>query len=294
MPATALALALGAAFLHAFWNLLLARAPDIEATTAVALVVGHRRVRTRGGARVGGGGRGLALPRRHVTPPAGLLRAPHGRVRPGGAVVRLPDRARLGAGDRPARRTRSCSARSRRPPRSPACCWSLRASSSCAVFAVRARWRPRARACDRRAASPPTRLLDQRGIEYASPVVYQELSMIPATLALPAADARRRGRDCRPRGGRRSRRRGRPRARSARTSSSWPRSRARPRRRSQPCARRASSSRRALAVPLLHERVGPGSNRRSGARRPRRRPAQRSSPSRSRGPRPSAGTGSAA
>jgi drug/metabolite transporter (DMT)-like permease len=40
MPATALALALGAAFLHAFWNLLVAKAPDIEATTAVALVVG--------------------------------------------------------------------------------------------------------------------------------------------------------------------------------------------------------------------------------------------------------------
>ena len=40
MPASALALALGAAFLHAFWNLLLARAPDIEATTAVALIVG--------------------------------------------------------------------------------------------------------------------------------------------------------------------------------------------------------------------------------------------------------------
>ena len=40
MPTTALALALGAAFLHAFWNLLLARAPDIEAATAVALVVG--------------------------------------------------------------------------------------------------------------------------------------------------------------------------------------------------------------------------------------------------------------
>ena len=39
MPATA-PLALGAAFLHAFWNLLLARAPDIEAATAVALIVG--------------------------------------------------------------------------------------------------------------------------------------------------------------------------------------------------------------------------------------------------------------
>jgi drug/metabolite transporter (DMT)-like permease len=40
MPASALALALAAAFLHAFWNILLARAPDIEAATAVALVVG--------------------------------------------------------------------------------------------------------------------------------------------------------------------------------------------------------------------------------------------------------------
>jgi drug/metabolite transporter (DMT)-like permease len=40
MPATALALALGAAFLHAFWNLVLARARDIEAATAVALTAG--------------------------------------------------------------------------------------------------------------------------------------------------------------------------------------------------------------------------------------------------------------
>jgi drug/metabolite transporter (DMT)-like permease len=40
MPPSALALALGAAFLHALWNLLLARAPDVEAATAVALVVG--------------------------------------------------------------------------------------------------------------------------------------------------------------------------------------------------------------------------------------------------------------
>jgi drug/metabolite transporter (DMT)-like permease len=40
MPASALALALGAAVLHAFWNLVLARAPDIEAATAVALAAG--------------------------------------------------------------------------------------------------------------------------------------------------------------------------------------------------------------------------------------------------------------
>jgi drug/metabolite transporter (DMT)-like permease len=38
MPATAFGLALSAAFLHAFWNLLLARARDVEAATAVALL----------------------------------------------------------------------------------------------------------------------------------------------------------------------------------------------------------------------------------------------------------------
>jgi drug/metabolite transporter (DMT)-like permease len=39
MPASALALALAAAFVHALWNLLLARARNPEAATAVALVV---------------------------------------------------------------------------------------------------------------------------------------------------------------------------------------------------------------------------------------------------------------
>jgi drug/metabolite transporter (DMT)-like permease len=39
MPASALGLALAAALLHAVWNLLLARSRDVEAATAVALVV---------------------------------------------------------------------------------------------------------------------------------------------------------------------------------------------------------------------------------------------------------------
>src|SRR5262245_3995858 len=39
MPADALALALGAACLHALWNLLLARAPDVQAATAVTFLV---------------------------------------------------------------------------------------------------------------------------------------------------------------------------------------------------------------------------------------------------------------
>jgi len=40
VPAGAIALALGAAVLHAVWNLLLAREPDTEAATAVALAAG--------------------------------------------------------------------------------------------------------------------------------------------------------------------------------------------------------------------------------------------------------------
>ena len=39
MPAIALAFALAAALLHAVWNLLLARAPDVESATAVAVIV---------------------------------------------------------------------------------------------------------------------------------------------------------------------------------------------------------------------------------------------------------------
>ncbi len=39
MPASALALALIAAFVHALWNVLLARARDVESATAVALIV---------------------------------------------------------------------------------------------------------------------------------------------------------------------------------------------------------------------------------------------------------------
>ncbi len=40
MPLTALAIALGAAVVHAFWNLVVARSRDTQATTAVAIAVG--------------------------------------------------------------------------------------------------------------------------------------------------------------------------------------------------------------------------------------------------------------
>src|SRR4051812_43834122 len=39
VPTTALLLALAAAGVHALWNLLLARSPDVQTATAVALVV---------------------------------------------------------------------------------------------------------------------------------------------------------------------------------------------------------------------------------------------------------------
>ena len=39
MPATALALALAAAVLHAFWNVLVARSKDPEAAAAVSLLI---------------------------------------------------------------------------------------------------------------------------------------------------------------------------------------------------------------------------------------------------------------
>src|ERR1051325_7616368 len=39
MPTSALALALAAACVHALWNILLARARDVEAATAVAVIV---------------------------------------------------------------------------------------------------------------------------------------------------------------------------------------------------------------------------------------------------------------
>lgn len=40
MPLTALAIALGAAVIHALWNLVIARSPDNQATTAVAIFAG--------------------------------------------------------------------------------------------------------------------------------------------------------------------------------------------------------------------------------------------------------------
>src|SRR5688500_8142577 len=40
MPITALAIALGAAVVHALWNLVVARSRDTQATTAVAIAVG--------------------------------------------------------------------------------------------------------------------------------------------------------------------------------------------------------------------------------------------------------------
>ena len=56
MPLDALAFALGAAALHAFWNVVLARERDVEAATALAVVSVLARARAAGRADLAGGG----------------------------------------------------------------------------------------------------------------------------------------------------------------------------------------------------------------------------------------------
>ena len=57
--------------------------------------------------RLGGRARGLAVSPRDVAAAAHLLPAADDRLRPRGAVVRLPDRTWLGSGPRPPRRSRA-------------------------------------------------------------------------------------------------------------------------------------------------------------------------------------------
>ena len=106
MPATALALALIAAFVHALWNILLARARDIESSTAVALITAelvfapvvvftweaHRAV--------------WPFLDRERAAAADVLRAARDRLPAGAAFGRLSDRARRCAGARAADRGR--------------------------------------------------------------------------------------------------------------------------------------------------------------------------------------------
>jgi drug/metabolite transporter (DMT)-like permease len=193
MPVSALALALGAAFLHAFWNLLLARAPDVEAATAVALVVGV--VAFAPVAALAWDAEPQVWPFLAVTSllqltyfvllAAAYTRAELSFVYPiarGSApvLVLLAGVVLLG--------------------------YAASAAQVGGVLLValgvllvrgihgRARTSDLVLALAIATCIAAYTLLDQRGIRYASPVVYQELSMIPAMAGFLALTLRRRGR----------------------------------------------------------------------------------------------------
>ena len=193
MPATALALALGAAFLHAFWNLLLARAPDIEATTAVALIVGI--VAFAPVAAIAWEAESQVWPYLAVTSllqltyfvllTAAYRRADLSFVYPiarGSAPVIVLVAALVVLGE------------------------AASAAQVAGVLTVaagvllvrgvggRATLGDLALALAVGGCIAAYTLVDSRGIRYASPIVYQELSMIPAALGFLLLTLRRRGR----------------------------------------------------------------------------------------------------
>jgi drug/metabolite transporter (DMT)-like permease len=194
MPTSALLLALGAAFLHAFWNLLLARAPDVEAATAVALVAGVLAFAPV--AAIAWGADAGVWPFVVVTSAFQLtyfllLATAYGRaelsfvypVARGAApvLVLLAGVVFLGTG--------------------------ATASQAAGVLLVSAGVLlvrgigGRARAADLGLALAIAgciasyTLIDKYGIRHASPVVYQELSMIPATAGFLVVLLARRGRE---------------------------------------------------------------------------------------------------
>jgi drug/metabolite transporter (DMT)-like permease len=193
MPVSALALALGAAFLHAFWNLLLARAPNIEATTAVALIVGV--VAFAPVAAIAWHAESQVWPYLAVTSLLQLtyfvfLTAAYTRVdlsfvypiARGSApvIVLIVAVAVLGEAASPAQVTGVL-------------------VITAGVLLVRgvgghATLGDLALALAVGSCIAAYTLVDSRGIQYASPIVYQELSMIPAAVGFLLLTLRRQGR----------------------------------------------------------------------------------------------------
>ena len=114
MPLDAFVLALGSAFLHALWNLILGRERDPEAATAVALVHVGRAVRAGRALALRRGRRCVAVRRGHLDAPAGVLRHTRGGVPPRRRLGRLSDRE--GSRTRPRAGRRSHRARHRGEP----------------------------------------------------------------------------------------------------------------------------------------------------------------------------------
>ena len=191
MPLTALALALAAAFVHALWNILLARARDIEAATAVALLVAVAAF---------------------AVPAAAFWRA-DGRVWPyvaGSAAFELVYFALLAAAYRRAEFSLVYPiARGSAPV--------LVLLAAVVVLGASTSWQQAAgvglvgggivlvrglRKGTRRGVAfglaigcliAAYTLVDKNGIRYANPVTYLELSMVPPTIAYAAAVATGKG-----------------------------------------------------------------------------------------------------
>ena len=193
MPLSALALALGAAFLHAFWNLVLARARDVKAATAVALVAGvvvFAPVAALGwraerevwpflvatsllqlvyflllATAYGRAELSFVYPIARGSAPVLVLLAGVVLLSEGASVAQIGGVLLVAGGVLLVRGLRG-----------PAAAGDLALALSIA------------------ACIAAYTLLDQRGVRYASPVVYQELSMIPVTigfLVLTVARGRR-------------------------------------------------------------------------------------------------------
>lgn len=193
MPASALALALGAAFLHAFWNLILARSRDIEASTAVALVAGivvfapvavlaweaesevwpflvatsllQLMYFVLLAAAYGRAELSFVYPIARGSAPVLVLLAGVALLDEAASAAQVGGVLLVAAGVLLVRGLRG---------RASAGDLALALAIGVCIAAYT--------------------LLDQRGIRHASPVVYQELSMIPATLGFLALTLGRRGR----------------------------------------------------------------------------------------------------
>ncbi len=192
MPPLAFALALAAAVLHAFWNILLARARDPESATTVALLAAVIVFAPVTALRFDA--EWAVWPFIVVTSMLQLLYFAFSRRRTERPSCRSSTRSHAGSlrvvlvvsvvvlGHGPRRRRSSVSSSS-----APACC----SFAACAARRSHALAFALGMACVIAAYT----LLDKRGITHASPVTYLELSMIPAAIGYAGATTAAKGRE---------------------------------------------------------------------------------------------------
>ena len=184
VPLTALVIALGAAVVHAFWNLVVARSTDNQATTAVAIAVGvvvPRRSRCCAGRSSRRRGRSSRLSSVLELVYFCLLTTAYRRAE---MSLVYPIARGIGAGDR----ARSCRSH----------CWAWRRPSpqAAGVGARRRRRDARARPARRGAKWSDVAmalavatsiagytLVDKEGVRYADPVTYVTLILVVPAIA---------------------------------------------------------------------------------------------------------------